>query len=122
MNYVNNSGDAGVIVHFVQHCSRDVERIFGGAGWVWWTCSCCSPSLPSVQSLEPSKRPIESAYESSGTSQQGWQIGRPHRVVNGVETAPTKSMPLYWKNAQGELRRMRHDRNRDYYAYDDHHR
>ena len=78
--------------------------------------------LPCLASPEPSKCQIESAYESSGASEQWWPIGRPHRDTDGVETTPSKFMPLYWENAKRELREVRHDGNRDYHEYDDHHR
>ncbi len=73
-------------------------------------------------SPEPSQCPIESAYESSGASEQWWPIGRPHRDADGVETTPSKFMPLYWENAKRELREVRHGGDRDYDEYDDHHR
>src|SRR5438093_2844917 len=84
--------------------------------------SACSPSLACAASPGPSKCPIESAYESSSGSQQWWPIGRPPREINGVKTAPSKFMPLYWENAQGELWEVRHEGNRDDREYDDHHR
>ena len=77
--------------------------------------------LPSIASPGPSQCPIKSAHESSGASQQWWPIGRPPREINGVKTAPSKFMPLYWENAQGELWEVRHDGNRDDREYDDHH-